>query len=116
MRCTIATQFIENGKAKKIVVVGADKMSSIIDYTDRATCVLFGDGAGAVLIEPSSGHGIRDTLIRSDGAGMPHLHQKAGGSRMPPTAETIANASALCPSGGRGGLQVRRRAHGRDLA
>jgi 3-oxoacyl-[acyl-carrier-protein] synthase-3 len=87
---TIASQFIQNGAAKKIIVVGADKMSSIIDYTDRATCVLFGDGAGAVMIEPSkNGHGIRDTLIRSDGAGMPHLHQKAGGSRMPPTAETI---------------------------
>ena len=88
---SIATQFIENGKARKIVVVGADKMSSIMDYTDRATCVLFGDGAGAVLIEPSTnGHGIRDVLIRSDGAGMPHLHQKAGGSRMPPSAETVA--------------------------
>jgi 3-oxoacyl-[acyl-carrier-protein] synthase-3 len=87
---TIAKQFIENGAAKKIIVVGADKMSSIIDYTDRATCVLFGDGAGAVMIEPSkNGHGIRDTLIRSDGAGMPHLHQKAGGSRMPPTFETV---------------------------
>lgn len=88
---TIATQFIETGKCKKVVVVGADKMSAIIDYTDRATCVLFGDGAGAVLIEPStSGHGIVDTLIRSDGRGMPHLHQKAGGSRMPPTADTVA--------------------------
>jgi 3-oxoacyl-[acyl-carrier-protein] synthase-3 len=87
----IATQFIENGGAKKIVVVGADKMSSVLDYTDRATCVLFGDGAGAVLIEPSkNGHGIRDVLIRSDGAGMPHLHQKAGGSRLPPSAETVA--------------------------
>ena len=88
---SIATQFIENGNARKVVVVGADKMSAIIDYTDRATCVLFGDGAGAVLIEPSNnGHGIRDTLIRSDGAGMPHLHQKAGGSRLPPTVETVA--------------------------
>jgi 3-oxoacyl-[acyl-carrier-protein] synthase III len=88
---SIATQFIENGNARNAVVVGADKMSAIIDYTDRATCVLFGDGAGAVLLEPSrNGHGIRDTLIRSDGAGMPHLHQKAGGSRMPPTAETVA--------------------------
>jgi 3-oxoacyl-[acyl-carrier-protein] synthase III len=88
---TIASQFIETGKTRKVVVVGADKMSSIIDYTDRATCVLFGDGAGAVLLEPSpNGHGIHDTLIRSDGAGMPHLHQKAGGSRMPPTAETVA--------------------------
>ena len=84
----IATQFIENGGAKKVVVVGADKMSAVLDYTDRATCVLFGDGAGAVLVEPSRNeHGIRDVLIRSDGAGMPHLHQKAGGSRMPPSAE-----------------------------
>jgi 3-oxoacyl-[acyl-carrier-protein] synthase-3 len=65
-------------------------MSSIIDYTDRATCVLFGDGAGAVLVEPSRKYGILDTLIASDGAGMKHLHQKAGGSRMPPTAETVA--------------------------
>jgi 3-oxoacyl-[acyl-carrier-protein] synthase-3 len=87
---TIAAQFIATGAAKKIVVVGADKMSSIIDYTDRATCVLFGDGAGAIMIEPSrNDHGIRDMLIRSDGAGMPHLHQKAGGSRMPPTLETV---------------------------
>jgi 3-oxoacyl-[acyl-carrier-protein] synthase-3 len=88
---TIAAQFIGTGAARKVVVVGADKMSAIIDYTDRATCVLFGDGAGAVLIEPSrDGHGIQDTVIRSDGAGMPYLHQKAGGSRMPPTAETVA--------------------------
>src|SRR2546423_5823580 len=87
----VATEFIENGGAKKIVVVGADKMSAVLDYTDRATCVLFGDGAGAVLIEPSpSSYGIRDVLIRSDGAGMPHLHQKAGGSRLPPSAETVA--------------------------
>ncbi len=87
---TIATQFIASGQCKKIVVVGADKMSAIMDYTDRATCVLFGDGAGAVLLEPSAnGHGILDTLIRSDGAGMPYLHQKAGGSRMPPSAQTV---------------------------
>ena len=88
---TIAAQFVANGTARKVVVVGADKMSTIIDYTDRATCVLFGDGAGAVLLEPSaSGYGIMDTLIRSDGAGMIHLHQKAGGSRMPASAETVA--------------------------
>jgi 3-oxoacyl-[acyl-carrier-protein] synthase III len=88
---TIATQFIANGTARKVVVVGADKMSTIIDYTDRATCVLFGDGAGAVLLEPNtSGYGIMDALIRSDGAGMIHLHQKAGGSRMPASAETVA--------------------------
>ena len=61
---TIASQFIETGKYRKVIVVGADKMSAIIDYTDRATCVLFGDGAGAVLIEPSSKYGIIDTLIR----------------------------------------------------
>src|SRR5476651_1145200 len=74
---SIASQFIANGTARKVVVVGADKMSSIIDYTDRATCVLFGDGAGAVLLEPSdSGYGIMDTMIKSDGAGWIHLHQK----------------------------------------
>jgi 3-oxoacyl-[acyl-carrier-protein] synthase-3 len=88
---TVAEQFILSGKSRKIVVVGADKMSSIIDYTDRATCVLFGDGAGAVLIEPSKNeYGIVDTLVRSDGAGMRYLHQKAGGSRLPPSAETVA--------------------------
>jgi 3-oxoacyl-[acyl-carrier-protein] synthase III len=87
---TIAAQFIATGAYRKIVVVGADKMSAIIDYTDRKTCVLFGDGAGAVLLEPSRKYGIVDTLIASDGSGMPHLHQKAGGSRMPPTAETVA--------------------------
>jgi 3-oxoacyl-[acyl-carrier-protein] synthase-3 len=87
---TVASQFIETGKFRKIIVVGADKMSAIIDYTDRATCVLFGDGAGAVLIEPSREYGIIDTVIHSDGAGMPHLHQKAGGSRMPPTTESVA--------------------------
>ena len=87
---TVASQFIENKKFRKIVVVGADKMSAIIDYTDRATCVLFGDGAGAVMLEPNKKYGIVDTLICSDGTGMPHLHQKAGGSRMPPTAETVA--------------------------
>jgi 3-oxoacyl-[acyl-carrier-protein] synthase III len=88
---SIAAQFIEAGKCRKIVVVGADKMSAVIDYTDRATCVIFGDGAGAVLIEPNRRYGIRDTLIAADGAGMQFLHQKAGGSRMPPTAETVAN-------------------------
>lgn len=88
---SIASQFVATGQCRKVVVVGADKMSAIIDYTDRATCVIFGDGAGAVLVEPStSGEGILDTIIRSDGSGMIHLHQKAGGSRMPPTAETVA--------------------------
>ncbi|MGN6573754.1 MAG: beta-ketoacyl-ACP synthase III [Pseudolabrys sp.] len=88
---TIGAQFIAAGTARKVIVVGADKMSSIIDYTDRATCVLFGDAAGAVLLEPDEqGYGIMDSLIRSDGSGWIHLHQKAGGSRIPPTAESVA--------------------------
>ena len=88
---TVGRQFIAAGTYKKIIVVGADKMSAIVDYTDRATCVIFGDGAGAVLLEPSAdGNGILDTFLRSDGSGMKHLHQPAGGSRMPPTAETVA--------------------------
>jgi 3-oxoacyl-[acyl-carrier-protein] synthase-3 len=87
---TVASQFIETGKYRKIVLVGADKMSAVIDYTDRATCVLFGDGAGAVLIEPSKKYGIMDAVIHSDGSGAKHLHQKAGGSRMPPSAESVA--------------------------
>ena len=88
---TVAPQFIATGTASKVVVVGADKMSAIIDYTDRATCVLFGDGAGAGAARAERRRtGIMDTLIRSDGSGMIHLHQKAGGSRMPATAETVA--------------------------
>lgn len=85
-----ASQFIETGRYKKVIVVGADKMSAIIDYTDRTTCVIFGDGAGAVLLEPSTnGEGIMDGVMRSDGSGYIHLHQKAGGSRKPPSHETI---------------------------
>jgi len=88
---SIASQFVATGQCRKVVVVGADKMSAIIDYTDRATCVIFCDVAGPVLVEPSpNGEGIMDTVIRSDGSGMIHLHQKAGGSRLPPSAETVA--------------------------
>ena len=84
------SKFIESGKYKKVVVVGADKMSSIIDYTDRATCIIFGDGAGAVLLEPDeTGHGIVDSRLYSDGSGVVHLHQKAGGSVKPASHETI---------------------------
>ena len=87
---TTASMFIESGRYKKIVVVGADKMSSIIDYTDRSTCIIFGDGAGAVLVEPNSeGYGLQDHILRSDGSGVVHLHQKAGGSRRPPSIETV---------------------------
>ncbi|TSA50845.1 MAG: ketoacyl-ACP synthase III [Sphingobacteriales bacterium] len=85
-----ASQFIEAGSAKKVIVVGGDKMSSIIDYSDRQTCVIFGDGAGAVLLEPNNeGLGITDAVLGSDGAGRVHLHQKAGGSAMPASAETV---------------------------
>ncbi|MFN6378999.1 MAG: beta-ketoacyl-ACP synthase III [Flavobacteriales bacterium] len=84
------SQFIETGKYKKIVIVGADKMSAIIDYTDRTTCVLFGDGAGAVLLEPTTENlGVIDSVLKSDGNGRHYLHQKAGGSVKPPTHETI---------------------------
>ena len=84
------SKFIESGQYKKVVVVGADKMSAIVDYTDRATCVLFGDGSGAVLLEPNTeGFGIRDSILKSDGSGKQYLHQKAGGSVKPPSQKTI---------------------------
>jgi len=86
------SQFIETGKYKKVVVIGADKMSSIIDYTDRATCIIFGDGAGAVMLEPTEeDYGVKDSILRSDGSGEPFLHMKAGGSRRPATEETVKN-------------------------
>ena len=85
-----ASKYIESGMYKKVIVVGADKMSSIVDYTDRTTCVIFGDGAGALLLEPNQeGYGVVDSVLKSDGAGRVHLHQKAGGSMRPPTHETI---------------------------
>jgi 3-oxoacyl-[acyl-carrier-protein] synthase-3 len=90
---SLGSQMIEAGKYKKIVVVGADKMSSITNYRDRNTCVLFGDAAGAVLLEPSEeeGIGILDFLLHSDGTGAEFLHMKAGGSKYPATVETVAN-------------------------
>lgn len=82
--------FIECGRYKKVIVVGVDKMSSIVDYSDRATCIIFGDGAGAVLLEPNAeGNGILDSLLHSDGNGAKHLHMKAGGSVKPATLETV---------------------------
>ena len=84
-------QFIQGGMYKKVIVVGADKMSAIVDYTDRSNCIIFGDGAGAVLLEPSTdGYGLLDQVLCSDGSGEQFLHQKAGGSRRPPTLETVA--------------------------
>jgi len=85
-----ASKYIETGSYKKIIVVGADKMSSIVDYTDRQTCVIFGDGAGAVLLEPTEdGLGIQDSILKSDGAGRDYLHMKGGGSVKPSTHETV---------------------------
>lgn len=85
-----ARRFVESGSYKKVVVVGADKMSSIVDYSDRQTCVIFGDAGGAVLIEPTEENvGIMDSIMRSDGIGRVHLHQKAGGSVKPASHETV---------------------------
>jgi len=87
---TTASQFIESGKHKKVIVVGGDKMSSILNFEDRATCIIFGDGCRAVLLEPTTdGLGIIDSILRSDGAGRAYLHQKAGGSVKPATVETV---------------------------
>lgn len=87
---TTGASYIESGRFKKIIVVGVDKMSSIIDYTDRATCIIFGDGAGAVLLEPNNeGYGIQDSILRSDGSGAKYLYLKAGGSVNPATVETV---------------------------
>jgi 3-oxoacyl-[acyl-carrier-protein] synthase-3 len=81
---------IESGRYKKVLVVGADKMSAITDYTDRNTCILFGDGAGAVLLEPSTDDtGIRDMILRTDGSGREYLYMKAGGSLEPPSVESV---------------------------
>ncbi|MFM7661325.1 MAG: beta-ketoacyl-ACP synthase III [Bacteroidota bacterium] len=85
-------QFIETGRYKKVVVVGVDKMTSILDYQDRTTCVIFGDGAGAVLLEPNEeGLGVLDFILKSDGSGRQYLIQPAGGSANPPTIETVEN-------------------------
>jgi 3-oxoacyl-[acyl-carrier-protein] synthase III len=87
---TTGTSLVESGRYKKVIVVGSDKMSSIVDYTDRTTCVLFGDGAGAVLLEPSTDeNGVMDSLLKSDGSGRQFLHMKAGGSLKPSTVETV---------------------------
>ena len=85
-----ASKFIETGTYKKVIVVGADKMSSIINYEDRATCIIFGDGAGAIMLEANhEGLGVQDAILRSDGAGSEFLHMKAGGSAKPATYETV---------------------------
>ena len=89
---TTGASYIESGRYKKVVVVGADKMSAIVDYTDRNTCIIFGDGAAAVLLEPNQeGNGILDSILRTDGTGRNYLHMKAGGSLKPASMETVAN-------------------------
>ncbi|MEO1436534.1 MAG: beta-ketoacyl-ACP synthase III, partial [Bacteroidota bacterium] len=89
---TTGAKFVESGSHKKVIVVGVDKMSSIIDYTDRTTCVIFGDGGGAVLLEPNEeGNGFQDATLHGDGNGKQYLHMKAGGSVRPATMETVKN-------------------------
>ena len=87
----VAASMIQSGRYKKIIVIGADKMSSLVDYTDRATCVLFGDGAGAVLVEATEEEnvGVQTSYLRTDGQGLPFLHMKAGGSVCPPSHFTV---------------------------
>ena len=88
----VASKYIESGGYKKVLVIGGDKMSSVVDYTDRTTCIIFGDAAGAVMLEPSEdGNGIQDSILKVDGSGRVHLHQKAGGSVKPASMETVAN-------------------------
>jgi len=87
---TTGASFIQSGMYKKVVVIGGDKMSAIMDYTDRTTCIIFGDGAGCVLLEPTTEDvGVIDSVLKSDGAGESYLHMKAGGSRKPATLETV---------------------------
>ena len=87
-----AAMYIESGRYKKVLLIGADKMSSIIDYTDRTTCVIFGDGAGAVIMEANEeGHGVQDAILRSDGLGREYLYIKSGGSMSPPSEDTVRN-------------------------
>ena len=87
---TLGASLIESGRYKKVVVCGADKMSAIINYNDRATCIIFGDGAGAVLLEPNEeGFGVLDSILKSDGSGCHYLHMKAGGSKKPATVESV---------------------------
>lgn len=86
---TTGAKFVESGSHKKVIVIGADMMSSIVDYTDRTTCIIFGDGAGAVLLEPGDEYGFEDQVLKSDGSGRAYLHLKGGGSLNPASMETV---------------------------
>jgi 3-oxoacyl-[acyl-carrier-protein] synthase-3 len=104
---TVASKFIETGTHKKVLVIGSDKMSSIVDYTDRNTCVLFGDAAAAVILEPSTdGYGVVDSKMYSDGAGMKQLYQIAGGSLNPCTKETVEQKQHHITMDGKGVFKV----------
>jgi 3-oxoacyl-[acyl-carrier-protein] synthase-3 len=99
---SVASSYIESGRYKKVLLIGADKMSSIIDYSDRATCIIFGDGAGAVLFEPNEeGLGFQDEYLRSDGIGRDFLKIEAGGSILPPTEETVKEGQHFVHQEGR---------------
>lgn len=98
---TTGAQYIETGRAKKVIVVGVDIMSSIVDYTDRATCIIFGDGCGAVLLEAEEDHGLLDFIHAGDGSGREFLHMKAGGSLKPATIETVQNREHFAYQEGR---------------
>jgi 3-oxoacyl-[acyl-carrier-protein] synthase III len=87
---TTGASYIQSGMYKKVIVIGGDKMSSILDYTDRTTCIIFGDGAGCVLLEPATEEvGVMDAILKSDGTGESYLHMKAGGSRIPASHESV---------------------------
>ncbi|MFK8269210.1 beta-ketoacyl-ACP synthase III [Capnocytophaga cynodegmi] len=99
---SVASSYIQSGKYKKVLLIGADKMSSIIDYTDRATCIIFGDGAGAALFEPNyEGLGIQDEILKSDGIGRNYLHIKAGGSILPITEQELRERKQFVYQDGR---------------
>lgn len=98
---TTGARYIESGMYKKVIVVGADKMSSIIDYEDRATCIIFGDGAGAVLLEPNEEYGFQNSFHRSDGSGVEHLYLTAGGSHKPASIESVQNREHFVQQNGK---------------
>ena len=110
---TTGASFIESGMYKKIVIVGGDKMSAIMDYTDRTTCIIFGDGAGCVLLEPTTEDvGVMDSILKSDGNGEGYLHMKAGGSRIPATHATVDARQHYVYQEGVCCIQICRHQHG----
>jgi len=112
-----ATSYIESGRYKKVLVIGADKMSSIIDYEDRATCIIFGDGGGAALFEPNTeGLGFQDEILRSDGIGREFLKIDAGGSILPPSEETVKSKQHFVQQDGKTVLMKRNNLTNEDVS